>query len=222
MKKNTQIGFSLVEMIVSLALFSIVVTVAVGALLSLIATNQQLQAEQSVMTNLSFALDSMTREIRTGTHYYCAGRPNYSSGGSDAVFDASDSQESLNLSTKDCKDGIGPSDNLQGISFIESGESITGTGGAQRILYFFDKTGGADSGKILRRVGDGPAQSITSSGIFIENAEFFVTGSAPQNGGSTDDDQALVTIYLEAKEVNDPAAKSYKIQTTITQRTLDI
>ena len=223
MKHNTpQNGFSLVEMIVSLALFSIVVTVAVGALLSLIATNRQLQAEQSVMTNLSFALDSMTREIRTGTHYFCDAQTNYNSG-SDKIFKdgvnappSATDLDTLADRTQDCATGNTGGLRLQGIAFKESGDSITGA--AERILYFFDET----EGKIYRRVGSGLAQSIVSSGIFIENAEFFVTGSAPQNGGSTDDNQAIVTIYLEAKEVNDPAAKPYKIQTTITQRTLDI
>ena len=68
--QNQNLGFTLVEMIVS-RYFSIVVTTAVGAMLVLISTNQQLQSEQNVMTNLSFALDTMTREIRTGYNYYC-------------------------------------------------------------------------------------------------------------------------------------------------------
>jgi len=102
---TSQFGFTLIEMIVSLGLFSIVITISVGALLVLIATNEQLQAEQSVMTNLSFALDSMTREIRTGTNYYCASRPNYSSGGVEAIFDDGDSQESLGQNTNDCPTG---------------------------------------------------------------------------------------------------------------------
>lgn len=221
-RTSLQSGFSLVEMIVSLALFSIVVVIAIGALLALIATNKQLQGEQSVMTNLSFALDSMTREIRTGTHYFCDAQTNYNSG--DKIFkdgvNASPSPTDLDTladRTQDCATGNSGGLRLHGIAFKEAGDSITGS--AERILYFFDDT----EGKIYRRVGDGLAQSIVSSGIFIENAEFFVTGSAPQHGsGTTDNHQAMVTIYIEAKEINDPAAESHRIQTTITQRTLDI
>ena len=68
-RTRTTGGFTLIEMIVSLTLFSAVITIAVGAFLVLLAANKQLQEEQAVLTNLSFALDSMTREIITGTGY---------------------------------------------------------------------------------------------------------------------------------------------------------
>ena len=219
---SSQSGFSLIEMIVSLALFSVVVTIAVGALLALIATNRQLQAEQSVMTNLSFALDSMTREIRTGTSYFCDAQNNYNAARKifrDGVngTPATDVDSELGDETDDCVDGRNGR-KIHGIAFKESGDSITSAAGEDRILYFFDE----DENKIYRRVGAGQAQSIVSSGIYINDAEFYVTGSAPQHGsGATDDDQALVTIFIEASETDD-LDKVYTIQTTITQRTLDI
>lgn len=216
---SRQKGFTLIEMIVSLGLFSVVVIVAVGSLLTLIGTNEQLQAERSVMTNLSFALDSMVREIRTGTNYYCADRPDYSSPGPDAIFATSDSQEDLDKNIKDCFNGNAGGSGLQGISFIEGGESITNSLG-ERILYFYDNTGGENQGKIMRRVGDEPAQSIVSSGIYITDAEFFVTGGEPLSEGNTV--QPAVTIVIKATDVNDPEAKEYKIQTTVVQRSLDI
>jgi prepilin-type N-terminal cleavage/methylation domain-containing protein len=215
-------GFTLIELIVSMAVFSVVITISVGALLTLIASNEQLQNKQSVMTNLSFALDSMTREIRTGTHYFCAGRPNYSSGGPMAIFDSSDSQEVLSTTVNDCAGGKNGGDKLQGVSFIEGGESITG-GAGDRILYYYDNFASSpNQGKIMRRVGNGAAQSIVSSGIYITDAEFYVSGSAPQNGSSAESDQASVTIFLEAVDKKDSAANKYRIQTTVTQRTLDI
>lgn len=219
---SRQKGFTLVEMIVALGLFSVVATVAVGALMTMIGTNEQLQAERSVMTNLSFALDSMTREIRTGTKYYCAERPDYSPGGHDAIFDLSDSQEELGDTTQDCATGRGAGSGLQGVSFIEGGDSITSAVTGQRILYFYDRTDGPNDGKIMRRVGDEEAQSIVSSGIYITDAEFFVTGSAPLSADAGEADQPAVTIVIKATDVDDPEAKEYKIQTTVVQRSLDI
>lgn len=218
-KKSFQAGFTLIEMIVSLALFSVVVTISVGALLVLIATNQQLQNEQSVMTNLSFALDSMTREIRTGVNYYCNSHPNTNAGGGpNSMFNpAGDLDAVLGNNTNDCSAGNTANHRLQGVSFIEGGDSITGSAG--RILYYFDR----DVGRLFRRVGSGAAQSIVSSGIYITDAEFFVSGSQPlEAGGALSQDQSLVTIYLQARDSNDPSAKRYEIQTTVTQRTLDI
>jgi prepilin-type N-terminal cleavage/methylation domain-containing protein len=212
-----QSGFTLIEMIVSLALFSVVVTIAVGALLVLISSNQRLQNEQSVMTNLSFALDSMTREIRTGSNYYCSNRSNYSAGGPNNIFDDGNNQDSiLGMSTNDCETGrpAGGNGNIQGVSFVEAGNSVTGT--ESRILYFHER--GSDT--IYRKVGSQDKQSIISSGIVITDAEFYVTSSDVLGAGNNR--QPLVTIYIEAKDSNDPTEKVYKIQTTVTQRTLDL
>ena len=64
-------GFTLVEMIVSLALFSVVAVIAIGALLKVIDANDKAQSIQSAVTNLNFALESMSRDLRTGTDYDC-------------------------------------------------------------------------------------------------------------------------------------------------------
>jgi prepilin-type N-terminal cleavage/methylation domain-containing protein len=64
-------GFSLVELLVSVALFTIVMTVSIGTLLALVNANQKAQSLKSVINNLNFGLDSMTRSIRTGRSYNC-------------------------------------------------------------------------------------------------------------------------------------------------------
>src|SRR3989344_2142786 len=66
---NLNAGFTLVEMIVAVALFAIVMVVAVAALLSLTAANRKAQAIQSVMNNLNITLDGMVRNIRMGVDY---------------------------------------------------------------------------------------------------------------------------------------------------------
>lgn len=56
-------------MIVAIALFSIVMVVCVGALLSLVSANRKAQSLQSVMNNLNIALDGMARTVRMGNTY---------------------------------------------------------------------------------------------------------------------------------------------------------
>lgn len=68
MKKK---GFTLVEIIVSLGIFSIVATVALGALMKVISTNRKAQTLQSALTNLDFAIESISRELRTGSNIRC-------------------------------------------------------------------------------------------------------------------------------------------------------
>ena len=64
-------GFSLVEILVSVAIFSVVMVTAAGALLTTIDANHKAQAIQSVMNNLNFALEGMSRAIRVGDTYHC-------------------------------------------------------------------------------------------------------------------------------------------------------
>ena len=70
---RAQRGFTLVEMIVAIALFSVVMIVCVGALLALVNANRKAQALQSVMNNLNIALDGMVRSVRMGNSYDCDG-----------------------------------------------------------------------------------------------------------------------------------------------------
>ena len=211
----TQSGFTLIEMIVSLALFSVVVTVAVGALLMLVGTNEDLQGEQSVMTNLSFVLDSMTREIRTGTRYYCLSSDNFN------TFIPGGSLEGLDENTRDCENGSNNSVRFHGVAFIEAGNSITGAS-ASRIMYFYDRT----QQQLYRQVGNSAPQSIVSTGLAIIDANMFVTGSEAVNIADTTPNttQPTVTIHIEAIDLLDtgPDPKSYFVQTTVTQRALDI
>jgi prepilin-type N-terminal cleavage/methylation domain-containing protein len=73
-------GFTLVEMIVALGIFSIVAVVALGALTKIISANKKAQTLQTSITNLNFALDAMSRELRTGTSYNCVPDSTFSSG----------------------------------------------------------------------------------------------------------------------------------------------
>ncbi|MCR4333976.1 MAG: prepilin-type N-terminal cleavage/methylation domain-containing protein [Patescibacteria group bacterium] len=69
MNKNR--GYTLIELIVSVGLFAIVMLLASGAYLIMIGINRQVQGIATGIDNLSFALETMTRTIRTGTEYGC-------------------------------------------------------------------------------------------------------------------------------------------------------
>lgn len=73
MRTSTQRGFTLVEMIVSIGLFSIVMLVSVGAYLIIVSSDRRARTTNDLSTSLSFAIESMGRTIRTGTNYQCGG-----------------------------------------------------------------------------------------------------------------------------------------------------
>lgn len=68
---DTQRGFTLVELIVSIGLFALVMLIATGAYFSLIALDKRARATGQVVSNLSFAMDTMARGIRTGANFKC-------------------------------------------------------------------------------------------------------------------------------------------------------
>jgi prepilin-type N-terminal cleavage/methylation domain-containing protein len=59
-------GFTLIELLVSIGLFAVVVIIVAGAISSVINANKQAQVVTSVVNNLNFTLESMTRAIKTG------------------------------------------------------------------------------------------------------------------------------------------------------------
>jgi type II secretory pathway pseudopilin PulG len=73
-------GFTLIESIVSIAIFMVVMAVSVTALLSIISANKESHAIKTVMDNLNFALDDMSRSIRVGTNYSCGTQSSPSAG----------------------------------------------------------------------------------------------------------------------------------------------
>lgn len=204
----TQSGFTLVEMLVSLALFTIVITMSVGSLLVVVDANAAARNMQVVMTNLAFALDSMTRDIRTGTDYACDA----------TAAESSYSGSTENNNRSDCQNG---SDEF---SFTEAGNSLTGdTSGDNRIGFSLGT--GADAGRIMRNLGSGGDQvPITSSEIEITELWFFVTGARGRYYSPVDSDQEqpTVTIFVKGQAGDTVATRAeFAMQTTVVQRDID-
>ena len=88
-RQNNIRGFTLVEMLVSIGIFAIIMSVSMGTLIVVIRAGSTAQTLQLLASNASFAIDDMSRHIRTGYDYYCA---NSVSG-------------SLPSGTADCEDG---------------------------------------------------------------------------------------------------------------------
>lgn len=64
-------GFTLIEMIVAVALFSMVITITMPTLIVVMNAAGRAQAVQATVDNVSFALDAMSSAIRLGSSYYC-------------------------------------------------------------------------------------------------------------------------------------------------------
>lgn len=94
-RQTPERAFTLVEIIVSLGIFMIVAVVALGALTKIVSANRKAQTVQAAVTNINFALDAISREMRVGRNYFCQ---------SGASFSESTLAQDYSNSTK-CPDG---------------------------------------------------------------------------------------------------------------------
>ncbi len=71
LNRNTKKGFTLIEIMVSISVFSIIMLISSGSIFSVFDANRKSQTLRSVMDNLNLSLESMTRTIRFGSRYHC-------------------------------------------------------------------------------------------------------------------------------------------------------
>ncbi|NQV92920.1 prepilin-type N-terminal cleavage/methylation domain-containing protein, partial [Candidatus Kaiserbacteria bacterium] len=148
-KKSPNKGFSLIEIMVAVSLFSVVMTISVGALLSLIDANRKAQALNSVINNLNFALENMSRNIRVGNTYHC---------------DTSTSVPPNIDSTQDCSNG--------GVLFSFEGNRGDITDPTDQIVYRFINS------RIEKSVDGGATFiAITASEVTIDDMKFYTVGT---------------------------------------------
>jgi prepilin-type N-terminal cleavage/methylation domain-containing protein len=209
--KKTLGGFTLVEMLVSLGLFAVVSTMSIGTLLVLIEVNGRAQAMQLVMTNFTFSIDAMTREIRTGYDWVCRTNTN-----------SAPEHEGI---VSDCLNGTG-----RLISVVETGNVTSGgalnTGRQRRITYWLNPNYyGPGHGAIMRRIFNGSIVPITGQDVIIDQFRITARGTSPLSSG--DVYQPTATIYIKGRSgfVANGATdntKDFELQTTIVQRLLDV
>ena len=70
-QKNKEKGFTILETMVSVSLFIVVVIVGMGSLLNTTLLHKKSQSIGSIMDNLSFIIEDMSRNLRTGYDYHC-------------------------------------------------------------------------------------------------------------------------------------------------------
>ncbi|MBU6388704.1 prepilin-type N-terminal cleavage/methylation domain-containing protein [Patescibacteria group bacterium] len=89
---NNHRGYTLIELIIAVGLFALIMLLASGAYLMMISLSRHAQGIATGIDNLSFALETMTRNIRTGTSYNCGGVGYCTNGGFTFSFKNSNNQ----------------------------------------------------------------------------------------------------------------------------------
>ena len=201
-KKNKTSGFTLLEVIVSVAIFSIVFVSVAGAFVSVMDAYQKVTSTSANIDNLTSALESMVRETKTGSVYFCSNSP--------GTF----------TTPHDCSSG--------GNYFAFTNINVPRPYGSVNdpIVYKFVSCSGAPSdpycGRIQRSDDSGASYypvTVAPPAITINYVKFYVTGTAPL----PDIAQPKVTIIMKGTVgVKANIVVPFSVQTTVSQRILDL
>lgn len=88
--KGRASGFTLIETLIAVALFSILMVITIGSLTVLIDSNRKARSEKSVINNVNAAVEIMSRSIRDGSGYVCTPNPNCTGANGQIRFVAKD------------------------------------------------------------------------------------------------------------------------------------
>ncbi len=64
-------AFTLVELLISISLFTIISFISIGALITIFDANKRSQSSKTVVDNLNLSIEDMARTIRFGDTYHC-------------------------------------------------------------------------------------------------------------------------------------------------------
>lgn len=142
----------MIEVIVSVALFAVIVTVALGALLMVIDANRQAKAIKLVVNNLNLAMEGMSRELRVGSNI-CD-----TLGGSGGTCNNSNGSSEIYFTTDRGEDD----------SLFRHNQDGSDPGSIMRRI-------GPDA-------PDNPLLKLTGSDVIVDNMVFYIRGSGIEGG----------------------------------------
>lgn len=180
---------------VSVAIFSMVMTVALGSLLAISYADRKSQTLKTVMDNLSFAMEGMSRTIRTGVNYHCD-TTNMSGG---------------TLTPQDCPNGVAGATYF---AVLSNDGYYTAYCLLNNSVKRIQSVTMPLSTTCLDANGFLP---ITSSEIVVSNLKFYVIG-APLGDGIQPKTVMTVTGYVN---IGSNASTTFSLQTAVTQRIYD-
>lgn len=195
-------GFTLVEIIVATGIFTVVVTVAIGALTQLNKTSREARAMRVIMDNANSAIDSMARTIRMGVRF-------------DGACDAACNCAGADMNTVGNTSLIDPANpGVTGNTCLRFYGPTGANGSMEDVRYHYNSS----NKSVERSILGGPWQDMTAPELQISDMRFYVNGTTL---GETllQGDQPVVTMLMRGTAKVSATSRNFTIQTTITPRT---
>ncbi len=206
---NTNRGFTLVEAMIAVGLFSVIMTIGIGAILGVNATHRKTQSMRVAIDGLSFLMEDMARSMRLGADFYCQSGlvpPTLNQVATGTVQHSQDGQ--------DCNAIV-----------FEPYWQVELSNPENQIMYFIDEDLN-NNGTIYKKENTNPSFDlsdmipVTSADINIDIARsgFTVVGAENPSDGL----QPRITIVLVGTVMLSGVETEFHMQTTVSQRLLDI
>lgn len=202
LKINTKVkGFTIVETLVVLALFTTIITIATGALFSAQAVNTKLQQTQIILDGVNLAMEEVVREVRYGSVFYCT--------------------NAVPGSTPDRQSCAYPSGNS--VLVFKPADALTVNNSSNDRVAYYLSNGALYKQSFPEGVASTPLQ-ITTSDVTIEGLRFYVKGAETTSASTPDYRQPIVTVAMSG--VTRPTQPHitpvhFSVQTTAASRKLD-
>lgn len=195
-------GFTLIELLVSMSVLLIISAVSTSLFVSVFLAQKKMFSAQELSGQLSYALEYMSKSLRM------AGRDMIGTVGSGGCL--GEEYKGYNYALTRLEDG-----NYSGIKFVNKSDNDTCT------EFYLDKTNPLNP--IIKEIkNSGEPIALTSEKTQINSFYFVINGTKNISGSSeSDNTQPRVTIFLDAS-LPDSQSRPIKIQTTISQRNINI
>lgn len=184
-------GFTLVELIVSVTIFTAVATIAVGALVTLDNASRESRAMRIIMDNANSAVDSMSRTLRMGVRINCGCNTANDATGNNCYF--TNYGQSAGVANQ-CISFYGP-----------TGQSAS----MSKVQYRF----GSTTNSVDRSINGGAWEQMTAPEVQVTGMNFFV------NGSQVDQLQPIVTMIMRGVAHASRKSTPFSIEASVSPRT---
>jgi prepilin-type N-terminal cleavage/methylation domain-containing protein len=194
-KNNSERGFTLVEMLVSVAIFSIVVMISLGAILTILEAKRKARTLTEVMNNLNFSIEMITRSLKTGVE------PDYTATDGGTIIVGAIILDEEGFKREKTRYRLS---NEDGRGFIER---------CATVINDSQSYAGADC-------ASNDWMPITSDMVDIERFDVLVTATESFNDGV---DQPRTQLFIKGTvQISDRISSDFSLQTTVSQRRLNL
>ncbi len=192
-RASRQKGFTIIEVLIAMSVFTVIITIGIGAVLDTIRQHYVSQNSRTVMDSLNFIMEDMARNIRLGFNMRC-GDPSTDS------------------------DGMEIPQSCAGSVITEAHNELSFNDQTGVPVTYIITSPSAGPSTIQKKKGTGPLEVITPPEVEMNFAH---SGFTVRGAEAGDGSQPTVVIRLSGTIKYKDTSSTFAIETAVVLRALD-